>query len=188
MLGVPHAIKVAADVAAAEWLIARLWPWPTPENQVLAGSIIPAGFGAYAAIRHESGEADDLSKRECDALVATLTDFTTTPDECWFCLWTGYGHIDMSDAERSIVGATDREYLLLRGPLAAVAGFDHVRPHYWWPTDRSWCVGGDVDLARTFVGGSEDAVDALAARQELDVERVPLDVRVDGTNDRARLG
>jgi hypothetical protein len=48
-------------------------------------------------------------------------------------------------------------------------------------------VGSDMDLARTFIGGSEECIDALAARNELDVERVTLDVRVDGTHDLARL-
>jgi hypothetical protein len=185
--GLPEGLEVARDVSAADWLTARFLPWPTPDKHILAASFVPDGYESYASVRHEGGVDFDLSDRDTQALVAVLTDFTASADECWFCLWTGYGSIDLLGTGPAIVHVQGREYVLLRGPLAAVVGFSWERPKLWWPSDRSWCVGGDIDLARTFVGGPEDTIDALAATEALDVEPISLDVRVDGTNDLPRL-
>jgi hypothetical protein len=40
-------------------------------------------------------------------------------------------------------------------------------PGIWWPEDRSWVVGGDVDLDSTFVAGDEELIAAVLARPEL---------------------
>jgi hypothetical protein len=34
-----------------------------------------------------------LSDIQTSALVALLSRFTSTPDDCWFCLWEGYGQV-----------------------------------------------------------------------------------------------
>ncbi|MDQ6878918.1 MAG: hypothetical protein M3082_14755 [Candidatus Dormibacteraeota bacterium] len=34
-----------------------------------------------------------LSNPQCRALVGLLARFTTTPADCWFCLWEGYGYL-----------------------------------------------------------------------------------------------
>jgi hypothetical protein len=73
---------------------------------------------------------------------------------------------------------------LLRGPLVAIEDFYEryagpsslcLRnpPGLWWPADDSWCVGTDIDLMTTYVGGSLAAVDALLADEELEVLEVP---------------
>jgi hypothetical protein len=34
-----------------------------------------------------------LSKPQARALVDVLPSFTSTPDDCWFCLWDGFGYV-----------------------------------------------------------------------------------------------
>jgi hypothetical protein len=68
-----------------------------------------------------------------------------------------------------------RGYHLLRGPLAEIDRFDAPgveAPSIWWPEDRAWCVGGDVDLMTTYLGGSAAAIDAVLGDAEL--EALPI--------------
>jgi hypothetical protein len=83
-----------------------------------------------------------------------------------------------------------RRMHLLRGPVAAIedlyepyAGPSSLclrnPPSMWWPGDRRWCVGTDIDLMTTYVGGSTAAIDALLAEERLEVLRVGDDQGVD---------
>jgi hypothetical protein len=76
-----------------------------------------------------------------------------------------------------------RKMHLLRGPLVAIEDFYEGSagpaslclrdpPSLWWPADQAWCVGTDIDLMTTYVGGSSSAIDALLADDELEVLRV----------------
>jgi hypothetical protein len=63
-----------------------------------------------------------------------------------------------------------RRYYLLHGPVSAASEIErpdgpfHQPPDLWWPDDRSWFVGGDVDLDWCCVGGSAPlAADVMAA-------------------------
>jgi hypothetical protein len=76
-----------------------------------------------------------------------------------------------------------REYLLFEGPLAAVAelggfvtwdpgedrSFERQTPSLWWPDDRVWCVGNEIDASFTCIGGSRALIDELLADPELEV-------------------
>jgi hypothetical protein len=77
-----------------------------------------------------------------------------------------------------------RPMQLLCGPLVAIEDFYErydgrsslcLRnpPSLWWPADERWCVGTDIDLMTTYVGGSSAAVEALLADQELEALQVP---------------
>jgi hypothetical protein len=70
---------------------------------------------------------------------------------------------------------------LLQGPLTAIEAFyEDFRdpPRLWWPSDRAWCVGGDVDLMTTYVGASGACVEALLADDELEALAVSVDQRI----------
>jgi hypothetical protein len=66
-----------------------------------------------------------------------------------------------------------REYVLLEGPLDAVAEigerthfqgrshFESHSPNLWWPDDRAWCVATEIDHQSTYVGGPEGLVSEL---------------------------
>lgn len=181
-------MEVAADASAARWMTGGNRPRLGSANRTLVSSVVPEGFESYAAVRHEGGDDFDLSARDTSVLVGILREHTSSPDECWFCLWTGYGEVDTRGFEQAIVSLFGREYVLLKGPLEAVCEFAWVRPKIWWPSDRLWCVGGDIDFVRSFVGGDASTVEGLVGSEELDVQRVDLDCRIDETNDVPRLG
>lgn len=80
----------------------------------------------------------------------------------------------------------DRGMHLLCGPLVAINDF-YVEygsppslclrspPSLWWPSDRAWCVGTDIDLMTTYVGASAAAIDDLIADHQIEALRVPDD-------------
>ncbi|MFF9479218.1 hypothetical protein [Streptomyces sp. NPDC014733] len=67
---------------------------------------------------------------------------------------------------------------LFRGPLAALRDdepplreqFDHR-----WSQDHAWCLGADVDLGSSFLGGGEERVAEIVACPELAAFRVEPD-------------
>jgi hypothetical protein len=67
--------------------------------------------------------------------------------------------------------AVDRAELL--GFIEAVRASWQVRsPNLWWPDDRTWIVGTDIDGDDTLVAGSQAAVDAILAHTDLNAKRV----------------
>ena len=49
-------------------------------------------------------------------------------------------------------------------------------PDIWWPGDRSWCVATDIDLCHTYVGGSQECVEAIPSHPSLEALPTTLDV------------
>jgi hypothetical protein len=90
-------LRPLADVSAADWF---------------AGGDVdrlgPPGFEAYARVLHPwlEGPAGDPPERadgylpdaELDALCELLADHTTSPSDCFFALWDGYGDIYGGDS------------------------------------------------------------------------------------------
>jgi hypothetical protein len=72
-----------------------------------------------------------------------------------------------------------RDYRLWHGPVDAAGRFRGAlrpqSPSLWWPQDRSWFVGSDIDSPATDIGGSTPLVAALMAVPELDAR--PVDPR-----------
>ena len=120
-----------------------------------------------------------IPERECRTLVEVLRSFTSTPGNCFFCLWEGYGNIDTRLYKASSrVRAPGRDYLLFRGPIDAImaflAGDGHFwghSPNIWWPEDRAWCVATDIDLYDTYVGGSVECIEAIMSNPDLEIGR-----------------
>ncbi len=80
----------------------------------------------------------------------------------------------------------NREMRLLRGPLAAIDEFyefHHQPPNLWWPEDRAWCVGADVDLMSTYVGGCSASIRAVLADDRLESLPVSVDQLVTWDSD-----
>lgn len=116
---------------------------------------------------HESGPEPGAVILE--ALAACLEPRTTTPSRCWFAIWDGYGDLpSFGDPGPAMLHMPARSYILLLGPVGAAPLLARYHaPARWWPEDRSWVVGGDVDLDSTFVAGDEDLMAAVLARPEL---------------------
>jgi hypothetical protein len=62
--------------------------------------------------------------------------------------------------DRTRVRLPHREYLLFRGPIDKAQGWEDG-PNLWWPDDRSWCIASEIDLPYSYVGGSQELVDAI---------------------------
>ncbi len=99
------------------------------------------------------------------------------------------------DAEDSFVRAAPtfdmpaRRMHLLCGPVADIAHFYLYRfganaPSIWWPDDRAWCVGNDVDLMTTYLGGTAAAIEAVVNDPELEALVIPAGQDVTSEADR----
>ena len=128
-----------------------------------------------------------IPEAECRTMVKVLRGFTSTPGICYFCLWEGYGNIDTRLYKAgSRVRAPGRDYLLFRGPLDAIMAFLEGdgpfwgdSPNIWWPDDRAWCVATDIDLYDTYVGGSQECIEAVLSSPDLETLPTTLDARLD---------
>src|SRR5205814_8292031 len=72
-------------------------------------------------------EMGSLPMPERAVLVELLRLATTTPDDCWFCVWEGYGGLDDQGVEAR-VRLPQRDYLLRRGPIEAAMDPTPRRP------------------------------------------------------------
>jgi hypothetical protein len=155
-----------AEVAEANGTVAHplmQWPAVTGGWQYLHEDSQPPAWDGAPAEGHLPVEVAAL-------LVEVLARHTTTPGECWFGRWDGFGfdHDMLTGIPRlPLPGAKD--VLLARGAVADavhnLAPEPHEQsPNLWWPADRSWCVVTDIDQMSTYVGGSEACIaDLLAA-------------------------
>jgi hypothetical protein len=112
-----------------------------------------------------------------------LRPFTSTPEQCWFCIWEGFGFLDhraYRDAPR--VEVENRAYLLYGGPLEAVTSFywgpTWQSPNLWWPDDRAWCVVTEIDLPETYLGGSKSCIDQILSDGGFEAIPTTPDARV----------
>lgn len=174
------------DISAADWLTQS----GTPDLQLLLFG--PSGFEAYGRLRYipdprAAGEAEadaelppwhppDLAQAR--RAIQRLDAFTTTPRDCYFCVWEGYSDIVLPPALMdSLVTLPYRRYALLRGAVTDIDRWEQalaVRgpcapPAFAWPADHSWCWASDVDPHWAGIGASPAAVEALRADPVLDV-------------------
>jgi hypothetical protein len=133
---------------------------------------------------------------DAEVLAEVLRGCTNTPEQCFFGLWAGYGFVGtplvregsppaaplsdpIPDAVRAgrLVELPGRGYLLYEGPVEAItatAGLDHGQTaNLAWPADQAWCLAMEIDLAWTYVGGSESLVERLLADER--IEALPAD-------------
>ncbi|MFC7307891.1 hypothetical protein ACFQVC_27150 [Streptomyces monticola] len=109
------------------------------------------------------------------ALLPVLVRHTDAPERCWYGLWHGYGRWDFEHIP--CFATPGRDEVLLSGSLAdavSPVSLDEFAelPDLWWPQDRAWCLGGDVDLVSTYVGGSPELVAELLAAPDLEAHPV----------------
>lgn len=90
-------LRALGDVSCGAWLADD----PAPAG--LRARVGPSGFAAYARVLHRAGGDGERQEGHLDnALLAALIDVlaahTTTPDDCCFALWEGYGDIHGGEA------------------------------------------------------------------------------------------
>lgn len=143
---------------------------------------------------HQPGIWDDepmtgsLPLRQTLPLVELLADHTTTPEECWYSVWEGYGVLPLPRAW-PMVERPHRRMLLLTGSLTAAT--TSLEPHpndqranLWWPQDRAWCVATEVDLMSTYIGGTEACIEDVIVHRDLEALPVAHDQRITWDTDK----
>lgn len=172
-------LRYCSDLSAASWIVES----GTPDMQLILFG--PACFPAYARVRFIAdpvgpGQAESDADvgadhppdvRQAGRTLRGLAEFTSTPQDCYFCLWEGYSDVPLPpDARRGpLLVIPHRRYAVFRGALSDVDGWAHAfgdgspipPPAFVWPADRSWCFASDVDPHWAGVGGSHAAVAAL---------------------------
>jgi len=92
-------LTLCSDLSPADWITTSDLPW---EQLVTFG---PAGFAAYARLRilpdpqfdgqreNDVRLAEDATpeSEQLAAVLQVLREHTGTPDDCYFCLWDGWG-------------------------------------------------------------------------------------------------
>lgn len=118
-------------------------------------------------------EEGSLPAAQAEALVPVLARFTSTPQECFYAVWEGFGALAVPPVARTVL-MPRREMRLLTGPSSQAATVSMESPPWeqspslWWPADRAWCVATDVDLMSTYIGASSACVEAITTADDLE--------------------
>jgi hypothetical protein len=143
--------------------------------------------------RSQGPHQGSLYPNDARALAMIAGQFTDTPDQCWCCIWEGFGWwsrswftapgqvapspptspIPVEAKEWPKVHTRYRDYFLYEESLETSFGesietLEGHSPNLWWPSDRAWCVGTEIDLDSTYVGGSKQFIDAILQNEELE--------------------
>ena len=107
-------------------------------------------------------------------LSTVLRAHTSTPDDCFFGRWDGFGY-DLPDRENPprLLLRGGHDVVLVRGSVTDAGRNLAPEPHeqsanLWWPADRAWCVVTDIDLTSTYVGGTRSCVAEILAASGLE--------------------
>ena len=102
-------------------------------------------------------------------MAAVLARHTTTPLDCLFGRWSGFGYDagELRGAPRLPLPRA-RDVVLVRGAVGDAVRNLAPEPseqsaNLWWPADRAWLVATDVDLVTTYVGGTTTCIAELLA-------------------------
>jgi hypothetical protein len=114
-----------------------------------------------------------LYQPDAVAIAEVARHWTTTPEDCWFCVWEGWGSLNALSILSPRVRLPGRDYLLYGGPVESVTstysfGVRGQSPNLWWPEDHAWCVATEIDLQWTYVGGKKQMIDQLIADERIE--------------------
>jgi hypothetical protein len=124
-----------------------------------------------------------LTQHALEVLCPLLRKRTKDAKHC-FAVWIGWGGlhksvsapISLDDLRHPALVLPHREYVVLTGPLSAavlLAASADVRPrlraapNLFWPADRAWFAGSDVDIDSTVIGGTAELIQTILETPEL---------------------
>ena len=123
------ALTTSPDVSAAHWIVAHEQPW---QRLVQFG---PSGFAAYARLRFipdpafagqsendiDLGDDRPSETAQLRAALEVLAGHTRTPEDCYFCLWDGWGWGVEGDVSAWTTLRNDKLPTSPKGPVLAPA-------------------------------------------------------------------
>jgi hypothetical protein len=138
-----------------------------------------------------------LDRDDAQVLAGIARDFTDSPQQCWCCIWDGFGWwarswllppgqtatsqvpspIPFEAREWPKVQTQYRNYFLYEEALRdsfmdAVEHLEGHSPNLWWPSDHAWCVSTEIDFDSTYVAGSRPFIDAVLDSEGLEAFEV----------------
>ncbi len=118
-----------------------------------------------------------LPRSELAPLVDILRKWTSTPEQCFFGVWEGYGALSPSVRSAPTFDLPNRRYHLMEGPVEGL--LDDVEDPPWhrsanlcWPADRAWLVASEIDFVSTYVGGSRTCIYDLVQSDQMETAEV----------------
>ena len=160
------------------------------DSQFHSIALPPDRPGRAAPWSGQGPQAGSLYLPDAEVLAGILRDWTATPEQCWFCVWEGYGWAGMvtpgtdggtprPDPVPAVVRQgprvrlPGRDYFLYAGPVTAVTAVaplagDDQTANLWWPADRAWCVASEIDLPWTYLAGPAGLIRTLLADPRLE--------------------
>lgn len=166
-----------------------------PHSQMQFGAIaggLALKRGSQPGLWDRMPKTGSLPLDVARVLVGLLRGQTTTPEQCWFAAWEGWGDPVVATLHSPTASPAPprpafiprpktptfnvpgRGYYIARGPLSAaletVYGikWSHQSASIWWPDDRAWCVATEVDFDWTYVGGSTECIAAVLRCRDLE--------------------
>jgi hypothetical protein len=169
----------------------------TPQSQWLAVAMPEVKPDLPRPWRSQGPQKGSLYLDDARVLAEIAGQFTETPQQCWCGIWEGFGWwsrvwfsssgqlatspppspVPIEARDWPKVHTRHRNYLLYEESLdvsflEAIEALEGHSPNLWWPTDRAWCVGTEIDFDSTYVGGSKPLIDAILQCEELECFQV----------------
>jgi hypothetical protein len=140
------------------------------ELQRSSASGDPSAFSSLnERLWNEQPEIGSMPRDVAERLVGLLAPHTRTPEACWFAVWEGFGDLRLREGAGPRFSIPHRNLFLLAGHLEdvrqtlSVVDWSYRSPNLWWPDDRAWCVGTEIDFSWTYVGGSASCIQQILA-------------------------
>lgn len=150
----------------------RAMQWPA-----IIGSDPDEHSGGNSVSRFSEPEEGSLPRELLPLLIPLLARYTTTPEQCWFASWDGFGASRLRPGDAPTFEIPNRGFFLLAGPIRAAQTSlceppFWQSPNLWWPDDHAWCVATEIDFMSTYIGASQECIDELVAQDGLEVAAV----------------
>jgi len=173
-----HVTKVPvawADVASRRGRVAHgLMQWPQVSGLPIMDEHVNYQLACGGCVILDWPDEGTIPPKVGEALKEILLCHTEDVDSCWFGLWVGYGPGHKYGLGKpKVIGNKHRQWYLFRGSLENIGysfsgGGRHQSANLVWAQDRSWCLGVDIDLHSTYIGGSESLVSDMLKSSELE--------------------
>lgn len=154
-----------AEVASKRGRVAhRLMQWPQVSGSPRIDDPVIDRLAQAGCVILSAPNEGTIPLAIAPALREILLSHTEEPNSCWFGIWSGFGetHRLGLGKPKAIGNNSNDEWYLFRGSLKNIeysfSSTGHQSANLVWAKDRSWCLGTNIDLKSTYIGGSKSLV------------------------------